>query len=98
MRQARLAVGKDAERIERVWLLDDAAAPDSALLREHEGLKVARVAPSTLLAEFPSRGKLVEYIYVVDPLGSLMLRFPGDPDARRMLRDLVRLLKVSRIG
>src|SRR5262249_49945587 len=31
MRQARLALGKDAERVERVWLIDDAAAPDPAL-------------------------------------------------------------------
>jgi hypothetical protein len=35
---------------------------------------------------------------LVDPLGSLMMRFPGEPDARRMLKDLARLLKASRVG
>jgi hypothetical protein len=95
MRQARLALGKDAERMERVWLVDDAANPDPALLREHEGLEVARAASGGLADSLPlSPG----YIYVVDPLGSLMMRFPADPDGRRMLRDLSRLLRVSRVG
>jgi cytochrome oxidase Cu insertion factor (SCO1/SenC/PrrC family) len=98
MRQARLALGKDADRIERVWLLDDAAVPEPALLREHDGLKVARPARGLLLAELPSSGNPAGYIYVVDPQGTLMLRFPGEPDARRMLKDLVRLLRASRIG
>ena len=98
MRQARLALGKDADRIERIWLLDDAADPAPSLLREHEGLNVVRAAGDPILAELPASRSPTGYIYVVDPLGTLMLRFPGEPDARRMLKDLVRLLKVSRIG
>jgi len=96
MRQVRLALGKDADRVERVWLLGDAATPDPALLREHEDILVAR-APATLLEEFGA-GDRIGYIYVLDPRGILMLRFPGDPDGRRMLRDLAHLLRVSRIG
>ena len=95
MRQARLALGKDADRVERVWLVDDAADPDPALLREHEGLKVARAARGGLGDPLPLE---TGYIYVVDPLGSLMMRFPGEPDGRRMLRDLSRLLRASRVG
>ena len=98
MRQARLALGKDAERIERVWLLDDAAVPAPALLREHEGLNAVRASGGSLLEELPSLGNPAGYIFVVDPLGSLMLRFPGDPDGRKMLKDLARLLRASRIG
>ena len=98
MRQARLALGKDADRVERVWLLDDAGVPDPVLLREDGGLNVVRAPGRSLLEELPSSGNPAGYIFVVDPLGSLMLRFPGDPDAPRMLRDLARLLKVSRIG
>jgi hypothetical protein len=98
MRQARLALGKEAERIERVWLLDDSAAPDPALLREHEGLKVARAPGRAFLKEWPSSGNPAEYIFVVDPLGNVMLRFPGEPDGRRMLKDLARLLKASQMG
>jgi hypothetical protein len=98
MRQARLALGKDAERIERVWLLDDAAFPAPALLREHEGLMVARPPDASLAEELAPSRSPARYIYVIDPLGSLMLRFPGDPDGRKMLKDLARLLKASRIG
>ena len=98
MRQARLALGKDAERLERVWLLDDAAEPPPGLLREHEGLNVVRAVGGSFLAELPGSGSPPGYIYVVDPRGTLMLRFPGELDPRRMLKDLARLLKASRIG
>jgi hypothetical protein len=97
MRQARLALGRDADRVERVWLTEDTAAPDSGLLRDHEGLVVASAARA-LLEDLPASGSRAAYIYLIDPRGDLMLRFPADPDGRRMLRDLVRLLGASRIG
>jgi hypothetical protein len=37
-------------------------------------------------------------IYLVDPLGNLMMSYPGDADATGMKKDLQRLLKVSQIG
>jgi len=98
MRQVRLALGKDAERLERVWLLTDGSVPDAALLREFQGTFVAHAAGSALLSEFPAAQDASGHIYVVDPLGNLMLRFPADPDPRRMLKDMTRLLSVSRVG
>jgi hypothetical protein len=98
MRQVRLALGKDAERVERVWLLTDGAVPGAAQLREFEGTFVVRASGSRLVAEFPAARSPSGHIYVVDPLGNLMLRFPADPDPRRMLKDMTRLLSVSRVG
>jgi cytochrome oxidase Cu insertion factor (SCO1/SenC/PrrC family) len=98
MRQARPALGRDAERVERVWLLDDSAVPAPAMLRDHEGLRAARASGASLFGELLLPENAAGYIFVIDPRGNLMLRFPGNPDPRRMLRDLARLLRASRIG
>ncbi len=92
MRQIRSALGKDQGRVERLWVLTDAGEPRPQLLAAIEGTRMAR-APS---AAFP--GDPVEHVYLVDPLGNLMMRFPRDPDPSRMLKDLQRLLRYSRIG
>ena len=96
MRQVRLAQGKEAERIERVWLLTDEAAPAAALVADHAGLIIARDPRSTILGALPASRSPADHIYVVDPLGSLMMRFPADPDPRRMLKDIARLLRHSK--
>ena len=95
MRQVRLAQGKETARIERLWLLSGSAAPDPALLAEHSGLIAAR-GGAALIAALPAVRDAAEHIYVVDPLGHLMMRFPANPDPQRMLKDLSRLLRHSR--
>ncbi len=98
MRQIRLAQGKDMVRLERLWLLSDARRPPSDLLAEHEGILVVQAAGSEVLAAFPAPADRTAHLYVVDPQGNLMLRFPEKPDPARMIKDLQRLLRPSRIG
>jgi hypothetical protein len=93
-RQARTMQGKEHERIARVLLLAGGAEPSSALLSQHPGLVVARVAPA-VAAKFPGTAKS---LYLVDPLGNLVLSWPDDPDIKGVAKDLTRLLKASRIG
>jgi cytochrome oxidase Cu insertion factor (SCO1/SenC/PrrC family) len=93
VRQVRKAQGKDAERMERLWLLSDAAKPRAELLAAIEGSHVA-AADSATLGAFPGTGG----IYLVDPLGNLMMRFPADADPSKMIKDLQRLLKYSGFG
>lgn len=96
MRQLRRAQGKDQERVARLWLLTDGGPPASGLLADFEG---TRVEPAGALASrFPASGALADHLYLVDPLGNLMMRYPRDPDPSRMLKDLQRLLKISGIG
>jgi hypothetical protein len=95
VRQVRRALGKDAERIERLWLIGDAGRPRAELLAAIEGSHLAPASPE-LLKSFP--GAPSEHLYVVDPLGNLMMRFPADADPSRMIKDLQRLLKYSRFG
>ena len=98
MRQIRRTQGKYVERIERLWLIDDAALPEQAVMKEYEGTRAVRAAGSSLLQQLPAAGALRDHIYLLDPLGNLVLRYPRDADPTRMRKDLERLLKVSRIG
>lgn len=99
MRQVRLTTGKDRDRIERVLLVTGTDLPTAALLAEHEGLQVLRVDPAVLRAVMPQQaGAGGPTIFVVDPLGNLMMRFPSDTDPSRMKKDLAKLLRASRVG
>jgi hypothetical protein len=89
MRQVRRAQGREMERVERVWFISDGGKPRPEVLAAIEGTHVERHPPP---AFSPA------HIYLVDPLGNLMMRFPRDPDPSRMIKDLQRLLKYSRIG
>ena len=95
MRQVRLAQGRESGRIERVWLLTDGAAPDAALVAEHPELIIVR-GGEKLASALPAPLNAADHVYVVDPLGNLMMRFPADPDPQRMLKDLARLLRHSK--
>ena len=95
VRQVRLAQGKDSERVERVWLVTDDGTPTGALLAQHEGLHVVRDPQKTIVRALPAPRDSTEHIYLIDPLGNLMMRFPADPDPRRILKDVARLLRYS---
>jgi cytochrome oxidase Cu insertion factor (SCO1/SenC/PrrC family) len=92
VRQMHRAQGKDQSRLERLWVITDSGAPRAELLAAIEGSRISTAKTDA----FP--GNPVDHIYLVDPLGNLMLRFPRDPDPSRMLKDLQRLLKYSRVG
>jgi cytochrome oxidase Cu insertion factor (SCO1/SenC/PrrC family) len=98
VRQLRLTQGKEMERIERAWLIDDDAATSPALLQEYQGTARIPARGSALLATLPVAGALHDHVWLIDPLGNLMLRYPRDPDPNRMKKDLARLLRASRIG
>jgi cytochrome oxidase Cu insertion factor (SCO1/SenC/PrrC family) len=90
MRQVRRAQGKDMDRVERLWVLTDGGRPRAEILPGIEGTRIDR---GEAQAVFP--GRPADHVYLVDPLGNLMLRFPRDPDPSGMIKDLQRLLKYS---
>ena len=100
MRQLRLTQGKDMDRIERVWLITDDAPVDIALMKQYDGTHLLRVDPEKLAAWLPvvEGTKASDHLYMIDPLGNLMMRFPKDPDANKIKKDITRLLKASGIG
>ena len=100
MRQQRTMTGKDRERVERVWLIGDTAVPADTLARDYAGTVVLRADPAELAPVFPIEAgrRLEDYLYVIDPLGNLMMRFPATGEPARIRKDLGRLLKASRVG
>ncbi|MDA8108826.1 MAG: hypothetical protein M0015_09385 [Betaproteobacteria bacterium] len=98
MRQIRVAQGQDMDRVERVWILTGAGAPSAALLATYPGMHVARASGAGFERAFPAADGVARHVYVIDPLGNVMLRFPRDPNPSRMLKDLQRLLKYSSSG
>jgi hypothetical protein len=99
LRQIRLATARDEDRVARVVLLVDAATPADApaVLREKD-LRELPVPPAAAQA-FPGQGRLPDgHVYLLDPVGNVVLRFPPDLDRRRVLKDLTRLLQASQIG
>ncbi|MFN2645689.1 MAG: SCO family protein, partial [Burkholderiales bacterium] len=95
VRQVRLALGKDAARVARLWLVTDAGRPAARVLAAIEGAQVASAPPGFQRA---FGGDLLAHIYLVDPLGNLMMRFAADPDPSRVIKDLERLMKYSSVG
>ena len=93
LRQLRLTQGKDMERIERAWLISDDDRLSAGLMEDYRGTWFIRAAASELLKSLPA-----EYIYVFDPLGNVVLRYARGADPGRMIKDITRLLKTSRIG
>ena len=99
MRQVRLTTGRDRDRVARVWLVTDGQQPSAALLQEFDGTVVLRTSPGAARELFePAGGAGDAHIWLVDPLGNVMLRWPANADPNRMKKDLSRVLRASRIG
>jgi hypothetical protein len=96
MRQVRIALGRNGSRVARVLVVDDVRAPDRTVLAPFEGMVIA-ITPRGMTLP-PGAGNDRAHIYLVDPHGNVMMRWPAKAQFRRMLRDLERLLKASQIG
>jgi hypothetical protein len=102
MRQVRLTTGRDADRVQRVWLIVDDASLATMLMREYDGTLLLRARADEVAAFLPvaddPTAMLADHIWLIDPLGNLMMRWPKDADPSRMKKDLGKLLKASGIG
>ncbi|RMF99088.1 MAG: cytochrome oxidase assembly protein [Gammaproteobacteria bacterium] len=98
-RQTRRALGRDMDRVHRLWLVTGGTLDRAWLEREHPEL-------ITLDAATPAGSELLQMIgevrpgelLLIDPHGNLMMRFAPGLGMRDLHSDLKRLLKVSRIG
>ena len=99
-RQMRESLGKEKDRLDRVWLVTDDKPIDAKLQPALLGATVLRVQAGALSSWLqPASGQaLADHLYVVDPMGNWMMRFPARIDAAsaaKAKRDLERLLRAS---
>jgi hypothetical protein len=99
-RQLREMLGRDRDRVDKVWLITDGRTPDAPLLaaaRAAPALTVLQADPQALARWLsPASGQaLQDHLYLVDPMGEWMMRMPVNPDPSRVKRDLERLLRAS---
>ena len=105
-RQLREMLGKERERVDKVWLIPEPEGADAGPLRPELlaaisqpglGVNVLRVPAERLAAWLkPAAGRqLSEHFFVIDPLGRWMLRAPADPEPRKLKGDLDKLLRAS---
>jgi len=78
-RQLREGLGKDKDRVDWVWLVNDAQPVRESLRPALSQATVLRVDPGQLAQWLsPAQGReLSEHLYLVDPMGNWMMRFPA---------------------
>jgi hypothetical protein len=102
-RQVRLALNRDMDRVQRVFMASGDS--DLVMLRaDHPDLITVRVTPAAdplleVLSQAAGAPALTaDRVYVIDPLGNLMMSYaPGSPP-KGMLEDMKRLLGLSHVG
>lgn len=99
-RQLRETLGREKERVDKVWLVPDGGTPRPEVMQAISTGSPAAVlrVPRDKLAAWlePGAGQsLSQHLYLVDPMGQWMLRAPPNPDPAKLKRDLERLLRAS---
>lgn len=99
-RQLREMLGKEREKVDKLWLI-----PDDQALRPELQQAVSQGVPVTVLRApraqveawlKPAVGqRLSDHFFVIDPMGNWMLRSPVEPDPVKLKNDLNRLLKAN---
>jgi hypothetical protein len=104
-RQSRIALNKDMDRVQRVFLVTGRCCDRGFLAEEHPDLVVARVdddAAAALLEPFPTYGGVpladAGRIFIVDPLGNLLMSYAATAPDKALLTDMKKLLRLSHIG
>jgi cytochrome oxidase Cu insertion factor (SCO1/SenC/PrrC family) len=100
MRQTRLSLNSEMTRVDRVFLAASQCCAREFLAHEHPGLLVLDASgteANSLLAVFPANER-EQSLFIVDPLGNLMMRYDVRQNPKGLLQDLKKLLSLSHIG
>ena len=100
MRQIRVTQAGERDRIVNVWLRTDASKVPDVIETAYPDTEKLVANPADLAAWLPvdDGTQLADHIYMVDPNGNLMMRFPKDPNPSKIKGDVSKLLRNSGIG
>ncbi|MEJ1966122.1 MAG: hypothetical protein WDO56_33085 [Gammaproteobacteria bacterium] len=100
MRQSRLSLNNEMTRVARVFLATSTCCNREFLDREHPGLvslDASGPEAADLIATFPATDRELS-LFIIDPLGNLVMRYDTRDSPKGLLEDLKKLLKLSHIG
>jgi hypothetical protein len=100
MRQTHLGLNNGMDRVQRVFVATGSSRTQESLAHEHPGLVVINATgqdAQELVRQFPELDR-AHAIFIVDPLGNLMMRFDSRSNPKGLREDLTKLLKLSNIG
>jgi hypothetical protein len=98
MRQVRRALGRDLDRVQRLYLVTGGVADAQFLGTEHPGIGIVTDSVAVQAVSRIIDGVQSGDVFLADPLGNLVMRYPVGTGMQGMHADLERLLKVSTIG
>ncbi|HUH39765.1 MAG TPA: SCO family protein [Castellaniella sp.] len=103
LRNTHASQGKEVERLNRLWFVTDSAPLNPVVDTAYQGTIALRADPTQLAAwltahEADPQAALLQRMWVVDPLGNLMMAFPDTEDPEAVRDDIRTLLKNSHIG
>ncbi len=96
-RQVHVALYKQMSRVQRTWLTDQPAPDTAPLLAIQPDLHTAVATGAAARAAF-DLDQAGHRVYVIDPLGRIILRYAPDADPRGLLKDMERLLRYAWAG
>lgn len=96
-RQLREMLGAEKDRLDWVWLIDDASPVPADLQPAVAQAQVLRLPHKEIAAWLePQAGQaLQDHLYLIDPMGNWMMRFPADLEPKKAYRDISRLLRAA---
>ena len=102
MRQVRLSLGHDSRRIHRIYLVmtkHDDNVKEKLVFDKYANMQFAFINRSQFYSQLPQfKDQNENKIYLIDPMGNLMMSYSKNATSKGMKSDLKRLLKVSKIG
>jgi hypothetical protein len=105
LRNTHAMNGKNVDRISRVWFVTDDKPIPQKVLDAYVGTVIVRADPATLarylpvpLGQLETAEGLANNMWIIDPLGNLILQYPRETDPLELRKDIGKLLHSSRIG